>query len=633
MLKILNLLLVLFISLPLLGNKQPNIIVIIYDDLNKLISPYDNQNVTTANLKRISDAGITFTNAYANSTMCNPSRSSFLTGLYPDKFNYYGNYRRTENGNVNYYFRDSLQNVFTINDYFHYLGYKVFGAGKIYHDPFNQKEYWDQYNSGGNKPQPSSLIHPESANIYNGLDWGPLNISQEQFPEYEVTSFGINRVEHPEPYIMLLGYRLPHTRLYYPNFVDSRVNSADLSSLDSDLINTDHLASSHLRNFTGNPAYKLLDSLGQISNFRNAYEKCVYFTDLQIGRIYDKLLSTNFFEDSYLIITSDHGYNLGEKSRIGKDNLWKNGQEIPMIIIGPNIQPGRKVAVNVSLIDLLPTLLDLVDVESPGALDGESFKSYLHQEMDTNRPVLAVNSKKTYSVISNNHKLIEYPQGEHEYYNIVSDKNELNNLASLNDFEEHKEMIAQFKNRNPYVELGVIDSIGIMTNELGCLELSWNKSDTDYLYEIEITNKLRNAVTFDTLTWLNHVRLSQVFLSDNHLFGQEIGVRIRKVSSKQNFEWSSEHLYQVPEKVNNVADQPISSWFIQRTVEQHLILESKIPITSINMFDLTGRKLELTCVFKHDGKYIYRIPRNHHGLYIISCTFNNAIKYKIKTYL
>ena len=77
-------LLLLFLSVIVSGSEKKNVLIIVADDLNCAISPYGDPNAITPNLDRLAKRGTTFLNAYCQQAVCNPSRSSFLTGRYPD---------------------------------------------------------------------------------------------------------------------------------------------------------------------------------------------------------------------------------------------------------------------------------------------------------------------------------------------------------------------------------------------------------------------------------------------------------------------------------------------------------------------------------------------------------------------
>ncbi len=111
-------------------------------DLNDAIEPMMGHPQTiTPNLQHLSDEGINFTNAQVNSPICGPSRTSFLTGLYPHTTGYYGYNFLQDHWRNN----PTLVEAVTIMEHFRSNGYHVMGTGKVFHN--NQEDWtvWDEF--------------------------------------------------------------------------------------------------------------------------------------------------------------------------------------------------------------------------------------------------------------------------------------------------------------------------------------------------------------------------------------------------------------------------------------------------------------------------------------------------------
>lgn len=105
-----------------------------------------------------------------------------------------------------------------------------------------------------------------------------------------------------------------------------------------------------------------------------AYMACVKFIDAQIGRFYNAVKShPEIFNNTVFIITSDHGYSMGEKTHWRKDCLWETDTRIPLVIADMRT-PGKKTCKRVvSNVDMMPTILDLAGVAFPTFPDGSQY--------------------------------------------------------------------------------------------------------------------------------------------------------------------------------------------------------------------------------------------------------------------
>jgi arylsulfatase A-like enzyme len=110
------------------------------------------------------------------------------------------------------------------------------------------------------------------------------------------------------------------------------------------------------------------------ANAAIAYWASVRYIDAQIGRIVDFLDANPDLRDSTIIVlTSDHGYALGEKSHWQKQALWETDIRVPFLVVDPRREGGRVSRRTVSLLDLFPTLLDLTGTPEPSFPDGSRY--------------------------------------------------------------------------------------------------------------------------------------------------------------------------------------------------------------------------------------------------------------------
>ena len=115
---------------------------------------------------------------------------------------------------------------------------------------------------------------------------------------------------------------------------------------------------------------------------------CIENIDGQVGRVLDKLNDMGELENTYVIYTSDHGIAVGRHGLMGKQNLYEHTWRVPMIVRGPGIEAGSRSSGYVYLLDIMPTLCDLVGIDIPETVDGQSFRSVLEGHEPAIRDVL-----------------------------------------------------------------------------------------------------------------------------------------------------------------------------------------------------------------------------------------------------
>ena len=115
---------------------------------------------------------------------------------------------------------------------------------------------------------------------------------------------------------------------------------------------------------------------------------CVENIDLQIGRVLDRLKATGELENTYILVTADHGIAIGRHGFQGKQNLYEHTWRVPYIVKGPGIQPGSRAQGNIYLLDTLATLCDLAGIPAPETNEGVSFRPVLEGHQGTVRETL-----------------------------------------------------------------------------------------------------------------------------------------------------------------------------------------------------------------------------------------------------
>lgn len=220
-------------------------------------------------------------------------------------------------------------------------------------------------------------------------------------------------------------------------------------------------------------------------NMIMAYLAGIKFMDAQIGRVFSTLKShPEIYDNTILVLVSDNGFNHGEKRHWSKAALWEGSERVPFIIADLRNPLKKRVTRQVSLLDVYPTILSMIDAPVPvfpdgtPYLDGHDLTSLMmHPGMAWTSPALMTYKSikgsqlscfPQYAVKDNNYKYIRYQSNnsgsltscneshsyfEEELYNIgenrTIDPNEWNNLISDPAYTPEKEYLQQFLPGNP----------------------------------------------------------------------------------------------------------------------------------------------------------------------------------------
>ncbi len=430
--------LITFICFSLVGAEKPNVLLIVCDDLNDYVETLGGHPQTkTPNLRKFIESGLSFTQAHCNIPICNPSRASFATGIYPHTSRQFG----FEDWDKN----EILKNSRTMMAHFSANGYHTLGTGKVMHN--RDRQEWDEYGhpsdygpflfDGKDKiphlgvPSPfrddfgiidgtygplEKVSHKKSPDTGKAYSWMTGGWKKQRELKYESDSdrdptgdelnaqWAVKRLNElaeektPKPFFMGVGFVRPHTPLIVPQKYFDRfpLNSIKLPKiLKGDAEDTfKNTVTSQEDDRSGDRGTKMFDSLiasyqGDrelaLKKFIQAYLASVASIDDLVGDLLKALDETGLAKNTIVIFTSDHGWGNGEKDYLYKNALWQESTRVPLILRVPGVsQKGKTCDHPVSLVDLYPTLLDLCGLptntmknEKGRPLDGFSLKPFL----------------------------------------------------------------------------------------------------------------------------------------------------------------------------------------------------------------------------------------------------------------
>jgi iduronate 2-sulfatase len=448
----------LFIPLPSVmaqtkdRKKKYNVLFIIADDLRTELGAYGVQGIRTPNIDGLATRSTRFDRAYTNYPLCNPSRSSFLTGRYPTE---------TKVLNSNDYFRRIDPTTVTLPQHFQKNGYVTLRSGKIFHGGIDDQVSWTEGGEPTNpnitergnpnfkpaQPPQSDPAQAQTAGV-NASDNRSDRIvvlegDGETHGDYRTATRAIDFMEKyknkDEPFFLAVGFVKPHSPPTAPKkFFD--LYDVDKIPLPVDFGTTPKalpgapeisIAPRNADLFIGRPSPPDLSR-----EMKRAYWASTSYMDAQVGRVLEALDKNGLRDNTIVVFFGDHGYHLGEKGKWSKAySLYDLNLRIPLLIA----MPGQKGTVSkrvVALIDLYPTLAELCGLPKPDRQSGESIARVVkNPNASFDRPAYSYTVYgKSYgrSIQTSKWHYVEWDDGKlgNMLYAIEDDPHELKNLSN-----------------------------------------------------------------------------------------------------------------------------------------------------------------------------------------------------------
>jgi arylsulfatase A-like enzyme len=458
----------------------PNVVLVLLDDA----TVYDFARMTKVK-RLVADRGVTFADNYSPFPVCCPARATILTGQYAHNHGVLDNVRPQGGFST---FDDSHTVATYLDD-----DYRTGLFGKYLNDNREQGGYmppgWDAYSI------------PDAGHVYNFVDFGMWidgrldespGSNQTQVIARQAREFMTSSVNRDEPFFAYVSVVAPHAgrpRDDYPDDPatstwvprkyrstaprelpdDPSINEADVSDKPQAIQNAPLLTDHQLRTNAERSAQRV---------------EAVQGVDAEIRKIVDNLRELGELDNTYIVVTSDNGYVLGQHRKVlGKEVPYEPSSRVPLAIRGPGLPAGKVYHRVTGLQDLAPTILAMTKQtrdQPTDVMDGMSLLGLVNNDRRPSKRVQLIEIPVTAGlsdeevqagerpskaerrdlrtlewqwrgfVTSKGLKYVETVRtGEQELYNLDRDPFELENLAADG---RHDELVARMAARLSSVE-------------------------------------------------------------------------------------------------------------------------------------------------------------------------------------
>lgn len=431
-------------------DKRSNILIIISDEHDPAVTDcYGHPIVKTPNMDKLAEEGALFTNSYCNSPICVPSRMSFITGRYCNEINIWdnGSPLKCEMPTFAHYFEASGYET-VLCGRMHIIGEnRLHGFGKRLYDDM---EKWKSF--GQKAVRLKDWRRGSNSHV---TECGSGKGSWQEYDE-NVTDLAVrylkSRVSYPgeKPWLMVAGFMFPHFPLICPERFYNMYNPDSVLLPDSDReeLEDQHPVIQHLRHSFCNENIVPKDVMRKAMA---SYYGLISLTDDNIGRMLDIIDQSSLKDNTVVIYLSDHGEMAGQHGIWQKQCFYESAVRVPMIIRIPGMKQNVRINVNVSLVDIMPTIMELAGIDIPAGLPGKSLMGNINGVVDNDRVVFSEYHAQGmlnagFMVKKGDYKYNYYVDYQPQLFNIKDDAGEFCDLAKDREYQViledmHKELI------------------------------------------------------------------------------------------------------------------------------------------------------------------------------------------------
>jgi choline-sulfatase len=423
--------------------KPPNILLVMFDQLAPQFLPcYGHPIVQAPHIQGLAARGVVFDSAYANSPLCAPARFSMMAGQLPSRIGAYDN---------------AAEFPSTVPTFAHYLrarGYRTCLSGKMHFVGADQLHGFEERITTDMYPADFGWTptwdEPEKRhwwfhNMLSVVEAGPYERSLEMDYDDEVayaTTRWLNdtaRGGDERPWMLTVSFMSPHDPYLAPTADWNRYRADDI-----DMPAVPYIApekrdphSRRMHDLYDRGEYRVTEE--HLRAARRGYYAMITYADRLLGQVLEALKATGQADRTAIVLTADHGDMLGERGLWYKMTFFEHSARVPLILAMPGGFVPRRVARNVSLVDLLPSFVELagegsfapaVPVDGRSLLGLASGGAEAWPDTVLGEYMAEGTVHPAFMIRRGRHKFVTCEGDPPQLYDLAADPRELDNLAA-----------------------------------------------------------------------------------------------------------------------------------------------------------------------------------------------------------
>lgn len=425
-------------------SKRPNILFILADDMRyDLISALGkNSQIKTPNLDSLVREGLCYTNAHIPggtlAAVCMPSRAMIQTGR--NIFHLQDQGARVPDDHA------------LLGETLKEAGYETFGTGKWHNGtesyarsftcgdeiffggmydhwkvPANHFDPTGEYASRWYEVMDPCYSHHKSVRIADHVNFG---IHSTDLFSDTAAKF-LRNYDGDKPFYAFLAFMAPHDPRTMPQKYLDMYKTEEMELPPNFML-------THPFDFGINIVRDEIlcamprDPMEIKEQIRDYYAMISHLDDA-VGKVLEALKDSGKYDDTIIIFAADNGLAVGQHSLLGKQSCYEHSIRVPLVIAGPGIPKGCESDGYVYLMDIFPTICDMLGLRIPETVDGISFaETFAHPETAARKECFSLFGDKVRSIKDERYKLIEYKYADMrktQLFDLQSDPWELNDLS------------------------------------------------------------------------------------------------------------------------------------------------------------------------------------------------------------